>query len=1209
MLWSLISFEFKYWKNRPNVYALTFLIFLFSLLAFTLEDVSIRGSSDIIYRNSPYIIFMLYLFWLLFLPVFINNLISFSISRDFEYKFHEMIYSYPVKLNRLYTGRFIGSVMVSVFLFTGVLLADIISPLIPWAPENQLQSFSIYNHLYVFFLLVVPDVFIMGSLLFLVISKLKNIQYSILVGVFFIVLYLALMKFAGDIDNKWIPSLIDPLGLISITIEYAKYSPFEKNHLCFPITDKFIVNRIIWLSVSIVCIIATVLRIQRKRFSSSSPDSSSKKVTEKIPVIEKPSYYKEEVFNLGSYIRMLHGEAKMGMLFLLKSRVFIVVVAMVLLILLLRWFGTVSMDEIPPVATSFNTIQQINSYVNFILRISVIFLVSELFWYQKQFRFNEIRFSLPAPDWLFLASQVLSMLYFIVFIQTLLSFIGILYQLINGVFPIEIDLYFKQLLMEGTLTFILLSVFCIIMNVWINNKYLAMGITALILFTQDMILSAFRVESHMVGILYNKPEVIYSDFYGYGPYAKPLIAFLVYWTLVYALFFLLTVYSYSGFEEMPFLHRMKKMFSRFLKYKQLSFFVLFITLGYSAFLYYQTQIKNTYTSHKEMMEQKGYYEKTFKKWENYPVPKVVHADYIIDLYGKQREYEVKGKLIMVNKDDTIIDRIFLNNSKKFPYRIKSDNLIAEWKDDKSNYSFECYKLKQPLKKGDTLIMEYEYHVSYKGIENDISDIRLLPDGTFLDNSSFTPQFGYSDDNEIKDKSERKKHNLPLKDEHFPPLQRNCTSLCMKDYLGLNADWTTVHSIISTYTDQIAIAPGTLVKQWKDSDRNYFEYELRQPSKFLFSIVSGTYKVKKEKHKHISCEVYYHPKHEFNVAEMMKALKRSIDFYDQNYGPYRHAEARIIEFPHFSSFAQAFPGTMPYSESIGFTSNLSDNPEDINRIFHVVTHEMAHQWWAHQVIGAKMQGAPLLSESLAEFSSVLLLEKEYGKDMLGRFLKDECKQYITGRSYESQREPSLITSDKQDYVYYNKASVMLYSLYQLLGKEKIFSVLQSMINDFAYKEPPYPTAWNLLDKIYAVTPDSLKNKIKENMEEIVIYDADIAFAKVEKQNDSLFTISCKINFIKEKFNPQAKVKEKIEETEIGKGTKVHLNNDYIPIAVYTKSSSDSKTLYGEEIFFKTYKLNSNSFSFQIQTHKKPDKIVIDPFYLNIWKNSDNKVKKL
>jgi len=130
-----------------------------------------------------------------------------------------------------------------------------------------------------------------------------------------------------------------------------------------------------------------------------------------------------------------------------------------------------------------------------------------------------------------------------------------------------------------------------------------------------------------------------------------------------------------------------------------------------------------------------------------------------------------------------------------------------------------------------------------------------------------------------------------------------------------------------------------------------------------------------------------------------------------------------------------------------------------------------------------------------------------------------------------------------------------------------------------------------------------------MEEIVIYDADIAFAKVEKQNDTLFTLSSKINFIKEKFNPQAKVKEKIEETEIGKGTKVHLSNDYIPVAVYTKVSSDSKTLYGKEIFFKTYKLNSHSFSFQIQTRKKPEKIVIDPFYLNIWKNNDNKVKEL
>src|SRR5713226_3348755 len=100
--------------------------------------------------------------------------------------------------------------------------------------------------------------------------------------------------------------------------------------------------------------------------------------------------------------------------------------------------------------------------------------------------------------------------------------------------------------------------------------------------------------------------------------------------------------------------------------------------------------------------------------------------------------------------------------------------------------------------------------------------------------------------------------------------------------------------------------------------------------------------------------------------MLNSTEKSFAYYTRNFGPYPHKEARIIEFPRFAHFAQAFPGTMPYSESVGFIANL-DHPDDIDSVFFNVAHEMAHQWWAHQVAGANMQGATTLSEMLAQYS--------------------------------------------------------------------------------------------------------------------------------------------------------------------------------------------------------------------------------------------------
>jgi hypothetical protein len=68
--------------------------------------------------------------------------------------------------------------------------------------------------------------------------------------------------------------------------------------------------------------------------------------------------------------------------------------------------------------------------------------------------------------------------------------------------------------------------------------------------------------------------------------------------------------------------------------------------------------------------------------------------------------------------------------------------------------------------------------------------------------------------------------------------------------------------------------------------------------------------------------------------------------------------------------------MPYSESIGFITDLTAK-EDIDMVFYVVAHETGHQWWAHQVMGAAMQGSTLLSESMSQYAALMVMEKEYG----------------------------------------------------------------------------------------------------------------------------------------------------------------------------------------------------------------------------------------
>ena len=48
-------------------------------------------------------------------------------------------------------------------------------------------------------------------------------------------------------------------------------------------------------------------------------------------------------------------------------------------------------------------------------------------------------------------------------------------------------------------------------------------------------------------------------------------------------------------------------------------------------------------------------------------------------------------------------------------------------------------------------------------------------------------------------------------------------------------------------------------------------------------------------------------------------------------------------------------------------------------YFVTAHELAHQWWAHQVIGGNGQGSTMFSEGLAEYSALTVMEKRYGRE--------------------------------------------------------------------------------------------------------------------------------------------------------------------------------------------------------------------------------------
>jgi ABC-2 type transport system permease protein len=473
-----------------------------------------------------------------------------------------------------------------------------------------------------------------------------------------------------------------------------------------------------------------------------------------------------------------------------------------------------------------------------------------------------------------------------------------------------------------------------------------------------------------------------------------------------------------------------------------------------------------------------------------------------------------------------------------------------------------------------------------------------------------PSFGYPEHVEIVDNDIRKKYKLPARERMAAP---NDSIARQNTYISNEADWITFETVVSTSDDQIAIAPGYLQKEWKKDGRSYYHYKMDRPMLNFYAFNSGRYEVKRDKWKGVNLEIYYHKSHTYNLDRMMDAMKQSLTYYSENFSPYQHKQARIIEFPNtMGSFAQSFANTIPFSEAIGFIAKVDDeNPDAVDYAFSVVSHEMAHQWWAHQVIGANVQGATLLSESLSEYSSLKVLEHQYGKSQMRRFLKDALDNYLRGRTFESEKEQPLMYNENQQYIHYNKGSLVLYALSDYIGEKNMNNALKKYIEKVAFQEAPYTNSIEFVSYLNEATPDSLKYVIDDMFKTITLYDNKVTSATSKKLSNGKYEVTINYDVIKYKSNKDGKRiysdqnGKTLSITKKGKkyATESFPLNDYIEIGVFSEKTSKGKK-QDKELYLKKIKVNKIENSIKVIVDEKPLQVGVDPYNKLIDTQSDD-----
>lgn len=579
------------------------------------------------------------------------------------------------------------------------------------------------------------------------------------------------------------------------------------------------------------------------------------------------------------------------------------------------------------------------------------------------------------------------------------------------------------------------------------------------------------------------------------------------------------------------------------------------------------------------------YEETYKKFQGAPLPKVTKAHYTIALYPNQHRVAMKAVFDFKNETDQPIDTLIFNVRKSWNQTVAFPNAKEVFYDEEHN--LKMLQFDPPLAPGDRVKATFESKYERKGFSNGTGPTSVVKNGSFLNNFDLLPSMGYDSNKELGDKNKRKKYNLPKKDR-MPPLLADCGAPCEKNYLtGGTSDYIPVETVISTASDQIAVAPGSLMETWEAEGRSFFRYRLDHPSQHFISFISARYAIARREWNGVDIEIYHDPKHTVNVDMMLDAVERALVYYTENFGPYEHKQCRIIEFPRYATFAQAFPGTMPYAESFGFITNLED-VEGNNVVDAVIAHEMAHQWWAHQLVGADMQGGTMLSESFSEYASLMTMKSIAKTPMKMReFLKYDHDRYLSGRAFELEKELPLYQVENQQYIHYGKGSVILYALQDYIGEEKVNAAFKNFLEAYRYRTP-YPTSLDFLEALEAQVPDSLQYLIDDWFKEITLYDNRLKSATARRMDSGKYEVALEIEAAK------------IKADSLGKERKVALN-EWMDLGLF--ADDDEKELLIE----KRVAVTDSVMAFTFVVDTLPAKAAIDPRHILIDRVYSDNIK--
>lgn len=1167
--------------------ALAFLSALAAGGAFT--SASVSAGSGKVFANSPFLIAGIVSGLAEFGVLVVAVVAGRAVQQDFEHNVHPFFFSAPITKWQLLAGRFLGALVVSSLILASIGLGLWAGFHSPWVDVKQLGPAVRGAYAQPYLTFVLPTV-VFSAAIFFGVAALARKMLPVYVGSILLVIGNLLAGIlTRDLENKHLAALIDPFGGSAFENVTRYWSIAEKNTRLIPLTGDLLLNRVVWIALSLAVLAFCLWRF---RFAQSGdargPGKKARAAgaeaalpTPSAPVaLPRPALrhgWRRDLALVPSLSWMLLRDT-------VKNVYFGVIVFAGLLFVFVSAKALGSMFGTNTYPVTYQVLGLVGGGFTLFFIVLITFYAGELVWRERDAKMAQIEDALPVADWVPLLSKLLALVGVQALLLGVLLVSGVLIQTFKGYHHYELGLYVHQLFGIRWVDLTLLCVLAITVQTIVNHKYV--GHVVMVLYFVLTLFAGSLGFEHNLYRYAESPGCTYSDMNGFGHCLGPLRWFELYWALFAVLLALGARLLWVRGTDAGWRERRRRATARFGGAVALAAVgVLALFLGVGGYIFYNTNILNPYRTEVEQQALAARYEKTYKHLDGAPQPRIVAVKLAVDLKPETPSAEVHGTYRLRNKTASPISTLYVTDvSGEVAPQIQQQALTLDReakRTDDDLLGFHTFTLAKPLAPGEEATLSFAYEIRQKGFTNSGMETDVVHNGTFF-SSAFSPHLGYQPNNELTEDSERRKQGLKerarLRDLNDPVGRRNT-------YIANDADWITFDATVSTAPDQIALAPGTEVRRWTQNGRAYFQYHRDRMLNF-YAFLSARYAVKTATWNGVKIEVLYHPEHPYDVDAMLEGAKASLAYCSKNFGPYPDPVLRVAEFPRYATYAQSFPANIPFSEAIGFIAKVDpDDPKDVNYPYFVTAHEVAHQWWAHQVIGANVQGETMLSETFAEYTALMVLKHKYGVERMRKFLRYELDGYLRGRGMERKKELPLERVEDQGYIRYQKGGMAMYALQDMVGEDTVNRALKSFRDEVAYQEPPYAISTQFVDALRKEVPADHAYLVHDLFEAITLYDNRALSATYRSVGGGKYEVTIRVKA------------KKVQADATGNETEVPLD-DWIDIGLLDEA--------GRVAYREKKRITAEESTFTLTVNWIPAKAGIDPLNMLIDRDAEDNV---